>query len=82
MPTKTLVVLALLGALAPLGSASARDRTYDFGQVWGEAVQEHGYNDAVRAPTRDIMRQRPRHVFEYTPGAHDPSGNIILEGAK
>jgi hypothetical protein len=78
--SRKLLAAVLLGSLACAGSAFARDRAFDFGQVWGEAVQQHERNDAIRAPTSDVMRQRPAHV--YQPGSHDPSGLIILEGAR
>jgi hypothetical protein len=78
--SKKLLAAVVLGSLAFAGSALARDRAFDFGQVWGEAIQQHERNDAIRAPTSDVMRQRPAHVYE--PGSHDPSGRIILEGAR
>jgi hypothetical protein len=74
------LVAMLFGSIATVGSAFARDRSFDFGQAWGAAVAQHERNDAIRVPTADVMRQRPYHVYE--PGSHDPSGRIILEGAR
>ena len=82
MSRRHVFAVASLGLLLATGSAAARDRFYDFGQIWGDAVNEHKPGDAVSASPSDVMRQRPKHVFDSQTQPHDPSGRIILEGAR
>lgn len=81
MPCKAILAAVLLGAFAFSGSALARDRYYDFDQVWGDSVREHQHDEAISAPTADVMRQRP-HIYGPYAMPHDPRGIIILEGAR
>lgn len=75
---------ALLGAVVGLamgsGSAVAYERHYDFGQVWNDATREHRRDEALSASPRDVMRHQPNQAVYSSP--HDPSGTIILEGAR
>lgn len=80
MSIKLLIGSAFILAVAGAAPATARDRYYDFNQVWDQAVGEHRRDEALSAPTGDIIRQRPS--WHYMPGSHDPSGRIILEGAQ
>jgi len=80
MSFKLVIAAAALGAVLSAGSASAYERHYDFGQVWGEALHEHQRDEALSASPRDVMRRYPREVDREAP--HDPSGTIILEGAQ
>lgn len=82
MSKRFVLAAAAIGFALSAGSALARDRYYDFGQVWGDAVNEHNPGDAVSASPSDVVRQRPRHVFDSQTRPHDPSGRIILEGAR
>ncbi|WP_442755492.1 hypothetical protein ACNHKD_02155 [Methylocystis sp. JAN1] len=79
MTLKLAFAAAALGVALSSVPASAYDRYYDFGQVWGDAMQKHRRDEALSATPRDVMRHHSPNV--YRPGAHDPSGNIILEGA-
>lgn len=80
MSLKLVVAAAAVGVALSSVPAFAYDRYFDFGQVWGDAANEHRRDDALSATPRDVMRQQPRQVYGGRP--HDPSGNIILEGAK
>lgn len=80
MSLKFMFAAAAIGVALSSGSAVAYERHYDYGQVWKEAVGVHQRDDALSASPRDVMRHYPRHVFQGRP--HDPSGNIILEGAQ
>lgn len=80
MSLKHLFAAAAFGVVFSAGSALAYDRHFDFGQVWGDAVNEHRRDEALSATPRDVMRQHPRQVYGGRP--HDPSGTIILEGAR
>ncbi|MCC3245745.1 hypothetical protein LG047_10465 [Methylocystis sp. WRRC1] len=82
MSLKLVFTAATLGLVLSAGSAFAYDRYYDSRQVWGDAVQEHHYNDAISASPSDVMRQRPRHVYRPAMSPHDPRGIIVLEGAQ
>jgi hypothetical protein len=82
MSLKLVFAVAALGIALSAGPAAARDRYYDFNQVWGDAVSEHKRDEAISASPRDVMRQRPTHVFDPQTRPHDPSGRIILEGAR
>jgi hypothetical protein len=82
MSLRLALAAAALGVALMATSASARDRYYDHDQVWGDAVREHKHDEAISARTVDVMRQRPRHVFDPSTRPHDPSGAIILEGAR
>jgi hypothetical protein len=67
-------------AIAVTTPALAYERHYDFGQIWVDAVRPHERDPALSAPPRDVMRHQPNPTFYGRP--HDPSGNIILEGAR
>jgi hypothetical protein len=80
---KILLVAVLLGSVAPMGSAFARDRRFDENEIWRETAQERAYHDAIRTPANDAVRRRLHRVYDshhWRP--HDPSGVIVLEGAK
>jgi hypothetical protein len=74
---------ALLGAAVGLtmysGSAFAYERHYDFSQIWVDAVRPHQRDEALSAAPRDVMRRQPQAIYG---SPHDPSGTIILEGAR
>lgn len=80
MSLKIIFAVAALGVALSSGSAFAYERYYDVGKVWSDAVGEHQRDEALSASPRDVMRRQPKQVFEGRP--HDPSGNIILEGAR
>jgi hypothetical protein len=80
MSFKLVFAAAALGVALSAGSASAYERHYNFGQVWGDAMREHRRDEALSAAPRDVMRHYPRQLSNE--GAHDPSGRIILEGAQ
>ncbi len=79
MSFKLVFAAAALGVALSAGSAFAYERHYNFREVWGDAVREHGRDEALSATPRDVMRHYPRQLTED--GPHDPSGRIILEGA-
>lgn len=81
MSLKLVFAAAALGIALSAAPASARDRYYDFDQVWGDAVREHKRDEAISATPRDTMRRQPRHVFEGQSRPHDPRGIIVLDGA-
>lgn len=76
------VLAAVLGVTLLAAPAAARDRYYDFDQAWGDSVRRHQRDEALSAPTVDVMRQRPNEVFNPYMTPHDPRGIIILEGAR
>ncbi|MEK4032893.1 hypothetical protein WOC76_01755 [Methylocystis sp. IM3] len=80
MSLRVMLAAAAIGVALSSGSAVAYERHFDFGEVWKQAVDVHQRDDALSASPRDVMRRYPRHVFQGRP--HDPSGNIILEGAQ
>ncbi|WP_363350468.1 hypothetical protein [Methylocystis echinoides] len=80
MSLKWMLPAAALGLLLSAGSALAYERYFDFGQVWQDATAAHQRDEALSARPRDAMRRQPEQVFQNRP--HDPSGNIILEGAR
>jgi hypothetical protein len=80
MSVKIALFAAALGVALSSGSAFAYDRSFDFGQVWGDAQRAHQRDEALSATPRDSLRRQPAQVYGGRP--HDPSGNIILEGAK
>lgn len=80
MSMKVVLVAAAMGVALSSGAASAYERRFDFGQVWGEAVDTHRRDEALSASPRDVMRAYPRQSLQGRP--HDPSGTIILEGAR
>jgi hypothetical protein len=80
MSMKWMFAAAAFGVALSSAPAGAYERYYDFGQVWGESVDEHRRDEALSASPRDTMRHQPRQVFGGRP--HDPSGNIVLEGAR
>jgi hypothetical protein len=67
-------------AIAVTTPALAYERHYDFDQIWVDTVRPHERDPALSAPPRDVMRHQPGPTFYGRP--HDPSGNIILEGAR
>ncbi|PPD46544.1 MAG: hypothetical protein CTY15_00505 [Methylocystis sp.] len=79
MSRKFIFAAATLGVVLTSAPAFAYDRYYDFGEVWGRSTQQHRRDEALSATPRDVTRHQTPNV--YRPGAHDPSGNIILEGA-
>lgn len=81
MSLKLVFAAAALGIALSATSASARDRYYDFNQVWGDAVNEHKRDEAISATPRDAMRQHPRQVYGVGDKPHDPRGIIVLDGA-
>jgi hypothetical protein len=80
MSFKLVFAAAALGVALSAGSALAYERHYNFREVWGDAVREHGRDEALSATPRDVMRHYPRQLTDDA--AHDPSGKIILEGAQ
>lgn len=80
MSFKLVFAAAAFGVALSAGSAFAYERHYNFREVWGDAVREHGRDEALSATPRDVMRHYPRQLTED--GPHDPSGRIILEGAQ
>lgn len=80
MSMKLVFAAVAAATLFSTASAFAYERHFDFGQVWGEAMGEHRRDEALSATPRDVMRHHPRQLYVDTP--HDPSGRIILEGAK
>ena len=80
MSSKLVAAVIVLGVAFSAGSASAYEKPFDFGQVWGDAVSEHKRDEALSASPRDAMRHHPQQVYGGRP--HDPSGTIILEGAR
>ncbi len=79
MSRKFVFAVAALGVVLSSAPAFAYDRYFDFDQVWGDSTQRHRRDEALSASPRDVTRRQSPTV--YRPGAHDPSGNIILEGA-
>ncbi|WBJ99038.1 hypothetical protein [Methylocystis parvus] len=79
MSLKLVFAVAALGVALSSVPAFAYDRYFDFHEVWGDSTQKHRRDDALSATPRDVTRHQSPNV--YRPGAHDPSGNIILEGA-
>jgi len=82
MSMKIVFAAAALGVFFSAGSALAYDRSFNFGEVWGDAVNQHRRDEALSASPADVMRRQPRQVYGTQGRAHDPSGTIILEGAK
>lgn len=80
MSVKIILAAAAIGVALSSGAAFAYERHYDFGQVWGEAVDTHRRDEALSASPRDAMRAYPRQGLQGRP--NDPSGTIILEGAR
>lgn len=80
MSVKHVLAAAALALVISAAPAFAYDRHFDFGQVWGDSVREHQRDEALSATPRDVMRHHPREIYGAQP--HDPSGRIILEGAK
>lgn len=79
MTLKFAFAAAALGVALSSVPALAYDRYYDSREVWSDSTQRHRRDEALSATPRDVMRHHSPNV--YRPGAHDPSGNIILEGA-
>lgn len=77
---KTVIAGAMLGVALFSGSALAYERHYDFGQIWVDTVRPHQRDEALSAVPRDVMRHQPNRAAYGAP--HDPSGNIVLEGAR
>lgn len=80
MSSKLVFAIVALGVAFSSGSAAAYEKHFDFGQVWGDAVNEHKRDEALSASPRDAMRHHSPQVYGGRP--HDPSGTIILEGAR
>lgn len=81
MSMKLVFAAAALGVALTAAPASARDRYYDFNQVWGDAVREHKRDEAISATPRDATRRQPRQVYDTGEQPHDPRGVIVLDGA-
>ncbi|WP_424360565.1 hypothetical protein [Methylocystis parvus] len=79
MSHKLVFAAAALGVVLST-PALAYDRSFDFAEVWGQSTQRHQRDEALSASPRDATRHQSPYVFQGRP--HDPSGNIILEGAR
>jgi hypothetical protein len=80
MSFKRVFAAAAFGVALSSVPAFAYDRHFDFGEVWSESTQRHQRDEALSATPRDVTRHPSPYVYQGRP--HDPSGNIILEGAK
>ncbi|GLI91202.1 hypothetical protein [Methylocystis echinoides] len=80
MSLKSAFLGAAVGVVMFSGSAFAYERHYDFGQIWVDAVKQHQRDEALSATPRDVSRHQPAQAIYGSP--HDPSGTIILEGAR
>lgn len=80
MSHKFALAVAALGVALTSAPAFAYDRSFEFSEVWGQSTQRHRRDDALSASPRDAMRRQSPYVFQGRP--HDPSGHIILEGAR
>lgn len=80
MSLKFAFAATALGLALTSVPANAYDRSFDFAEVWGQSARKHQRDEALSASPRDAMRNQSPYVFQGRP--HDPSGNIILEGAR
>lgn len=80
MSSKFVFAVAALGVAFSSAPAFAYDRFFDFGEAWSQSTQRHQRDEALSASPRDVTPHQSPYVYDGRP--HDPSGNIILEGAR